>query len=87
LKKCLAVARQFSLLLASYHQTLSKLASNDARSTQVSVKETRERVSSLSGYLQKEFSFDTVDPLGGDQASWLEALLYLRNQLVDVAHR
>ncbi len=83
LKKCLDVAHRFAGLLAAYHRLLAHRAAVDTPQTQSQVDEVRGMVKGLSDFLDLHFRFDTVDPLGGDQASWLETLDYLRNRLAE----
>ena len=84
LKKCLEVAQRISFVLASYHTALMHTAARDRSSVESSVKQTQDRLKELLKFLNERFSFDTVDPMGGDQSSWLEASLYLRSRLDEI---
>lgn len=85
LKKCLDVAQRFAALLAAYHLALSFHAAGNAPKARRQFDEVRSLVNALSAFLEQNFRFDTVDPLGGDQASWLETLDYLRSRVADLA--
>ncbi|MDA2927500.1 glycoside hydrolase family 20 zincin-like fold domain-containing protein [Acidobacteria bacterium AH-259-O06] len=80
LKKCLQVGGRFSQVLASHHEVLAHSEESDS-DAQALVAQTQDELQSLSTFLQGNFSFDTVGPLGGDQASWLKELMFLRNRL------
>jgi len=76
LKKCLQTGERFSGVLAGYH----KLLASGKRSGLVKlVTDTRQNLQELEDYLYANFQFDTVCPLGGDLASWLEAVRKLRS--------
>ncbi len=73
LVKRLEVGSRFSLLLANWHRFLAgDLAEVGA---------IREQIAALETHLKATFQFDTVCPLGGDDASWLETLRALRSRL------
>ena len=47
----------------------------------VSLSRSEERLRRLNDYLAANFSFNTLCPTGGDQATWLESILDIRNSL------
>jgi Glycosyl hydrolase family 20, domain 2 len=79
LTKSLQVGKMFLELLSSYHEMLSF----DAKTQEfmVSLGRSEERLRRLNDYLASNFSFDTLCPTGGDQATWLESILDIRNSL------
>ena len=84
LKKCLEVAHHFSRVLASYHDVLEQVVAEDRKALAGRVRQAQKQLKTLSDFLKDNFSFDTADPAGGDQAAWSEAVLFLRNQLANV---
>jgi hypothetical protein len=82
LQKCLAVGMQFAETLAAYHRLLAQ-SGQSAGEIETLLGEAKGKLNSLSEHLEDNFSFDTVDPLGGDQATWSAAVLGLRNQLIE----
>jgi hypothetical protein len=77
LRKCLTAGERFALLLADYHGLLA--LEPPARRSQVeSVAKSHH---ALGQWLQSEFTFDFVDPKGGDQAAWLETMEFLAVRL------
>ncbi|MBI4530826.1 MAG: hypothetical protein HY709_04820 [Candidatus Latescibacteria bacterium] len=79
LEKCLQVGTLFSELLSTYHEMLS-YNSRDSGFVEL-LHQSEEKLRRLSDHVMMNFSFDTVCPVGGDQASWLQAILKLRNLL------
>jgi hypothetical protein len=79
LSRCLEVGKHFADLLSHYHEMLSHDTSDPAFATSLQMSEESSR--RLSACLDTNFTFDTVCPLGGDQSSWVEAALSLRNSL------
>ena len=79
LEKCLQVGELFSELISSYHELLS----HDSKEVEFAegLEGTWDRLRILSDHLMRNFNFDTVCPVGGDQSSWDHAVLKLRNQL------
>ena len=72
LTRCLNTGRRFSALLAVWHRILAGEASETKLPAQVE---------ELERHLQSTFAFDMVCPLGGDHASWLEAVRSLRAEI------
>jgi Glycosyl hydrolase family 20, domain 2 len=81
LQKCLSVGKHFSETLAAYHRLLAQYGQSAAES-EILLGEAKRKLNYLSEHLADNFSFDTVDPLGGEQATWRAAELGLRNQLI-----
>jgi len=79
LAKSLQVGKLFLELLSGYHEMLS-YDTKDPKFA-ASVSESEERLRRVNDYLLANFSFDTVCPTGGDQATWTESLLDIRNSL------
>ena len=78
LEKRLVLAQHFSLALASYHELLLAHFTKKSDRQLVLAQQTRARLEALSRYLEANFSLSTLDPVGGDQASWSQTLLRLK---------
>ena len=82
LRKCVEVGAGFASVLATYHQTLeASIGDADPGTLTRLIEQTRDGLGDLESRLDQNFSFDTVDPLGGDQASWRESLLFIGSRL------
>ena len=85
LLKCLGVGRRFADLLASFHTTLA--SSGDSAKLKNDIYQTQRKFNELSTFLDSNFAFDTVCPMGGDQGIWLESLEKVRNNLQRLTSR
>ncbi len=86
LRKCLRVGRGFARVLNRYHEALA--ASLDKKGRDVvapMVARTGNELDALETLLDRDFTFDTVDPLGGDQATWLEGLHKIKARLQELS--
>ena len=86
LRKCLHVGRGFARVLNRYHEALA--ASLEKRGRDVVdplVAQANNELEALASLLNREFTFDTVDPLGGDQATWLEGLHDIKARLQELS--
>jgi hypothetical protein len=83
LQRCLRTGKLFAELLSEYHALLGSVSGSKADAKK-RLEASRAKYKELSHFLQSEFTFDFVDPLGGDQATWLEALARLRGHLTDL---
>ena len=81
LGKCLQVGGHFAGLLSSYHHLLERYLDEGEGSMKALSRDAQNRLRLLSEFLEGNFSFDTVGPLGGDQSSWLEGITFLNKQL------
>ncbi len=80
LERCLEVGIRFGGLLASYHDAIgSRVTGLDG---QEEIREILTGIERAWTYLEDTFSFDTVDPKGGDLSSWVLTLEELRSNLV-----
>ena len=71
---------RFGGLLASYHDAIgSRVTGPDG---QEEIREILTGIERVWSYLDDTFSFDTVDPKGGDLSSWTLTLEELRSNLV-----
>ncbi len=80
LDRCLEVGVRFGRLLASYHQFAAEHASGKAEPK--GIEENLIQIQELWNHLDSSFSFDTVDPKGGDLSSWTLTLEELRSNLL-----
>ena len=86
LRKCLEVGAGFATLLATYHQALEASIEEPGQVALARlIARTKDGLRDLESLLDRNFSFDTVDPLGGDQAIWLESLLSIRGRLQELS--
>ena len=86
LRKCLRVGRGFARVLNRYHEALA--ASLDKKGRDVVaplVARTKNELDTLESLPDRDFTFDTVDPLGGDQATWLEGLHQIKARLQELS--
>ena len=86
LRKCLRVGRGFARVLNRYHEALA--VSLEKRGQDVVaplVARTKNELDALESLLDRDFTFDTVDPLGGDQATWLEGLHQIKARLQELS--
>jgi hypothetical protein len=83
LERCLEVGVGFGGLLASYHQLVGDHFLGALEKQQL--KQALALVNELQCQMMGTFSFDTVDPKGGDLSSWTLALQELRNNLLTMA--
>jgi hypothetical protein len=83
LQRCLRVGRLFADFLAEYHALLAGL-SRSRSGLDEKLEATRRSYRDLYDYLQSNFDFNFIDPLGGDQATWLGALSRLRSDLEEL---
>jgi Glycosyl hydrolase family 20, domain 2 len=81
LRNCLQVGQGFSQLLAAYH----KIAVGREAERKDLIRHAERQLRDLEQSLHRNFQFDTVCPLGGDQASWLDAIRKLRNLLAQMS--
>ena len=73
LRRCLRAGKLYAELLSEYHRFLASVSGPKAEA-RTRLDSSRRRHEELTHFLSSEFSFDFVDPLGGDQATWLDAL-------------
>ena len=82
LRKCLRVGRGFARILNRYHEALAASLDKKGRDVMAPmVARTENELDALETLLDRDFAFDTVDPLGGDQATWLEGLHKIKARL------
>jgi hypothetical protein len=85
LARCLQVGELFALLLGSLHRLLSLDPTLEAFPKALA--EAQAACRRLTRHLDGNFAFDTVCPVGGDQASWLRARRMIRCLLLQMRER
>ena len=86
LRKCLRVGRGFARVLNRYHEALAASLGKKGRDVVAPlVAGTENELDALESLLDRDFTFDTVDPLGGDQATWLENLHKIKARLQELS--